>query len=379
MITFLSIRNNRRGHQYDERQPGVVLRFSRARAEVQAKGAMRQILRRLLGGIKPRPPPLRAEVKPRASSDSRPDFAELSRICKLERPAESPSDPRQAEDDAALADQVLAHYQENRPGPESMPSLSLQILNLVAAPSVDAQKLAALVAQDPALAANVVRVANSVLHKGVSEIETVRDAVARLGLAEVGRLAGAVSARSLFNPKLRAQFASFDNHFRRLFQDALVAAIAASWLAMRKPAVNSGRAYLGGLLHDIGKTITLRSIAALAAEHEISPRPGSVPRVIEQLHCTIGEDAARSWGLPGFLVRLIAHHHDGLVEAEEVVDLAAVRLVSALRALKLADPHQPNADRELVESAQVLGVTPFEVRALDAELLVFAARAQSLA
>ncbi|HEX4386289.1 MAG TPA: HDOD domain-containing protein [Myxococcales bacterium] len=318
-------------------------------------------------------------MKPQASSHPSPDFAELARICKLERTAEPPPGPRQAEEDAALADQVLAHYEANRPGPESMPSLSLQILNLVAAPTVDAQKLATLVAQDPALAANVVRVANSVLHKGVSEIETVRDAVARLGLDEVGRLAGAVSARSLFNPRLRAQFASFDTHFRRLFEDALIAAIAASWLAMRKPAVNSGRAYLGGLLHDIGKTIALRSVAALAAERTISPRPGSVPRVIEQLHCTIGEDAARGWGLPAFLVRMIAHHHDGLVETAEIIDLGAIRLVSALRALKLRDPHQPNADRELVESTQLLEVTAFELRALDAELPVFAARAQSLA
>jgi len=64
--------------------------------------------------------------------------------------------------------------------------------------------------------------------------------------------------------------------------------------------------------------------------------------------------------------------------AEEVVDLSAVRLVSALRALKTRDPHQPLADRELVESAQVLGVDPFELRALGAELLVFNQRAASL-
>jgi HD-like signal output (HDOD) protein len=103
-----------------------------------------------------------------------------------------------------------------------------------------------------------------------------------------------------------------------------------------------------------------------------------VERVLEQLHCTIGEDAARGWALPGFLVRLIAHHHDGLVAAEEVIDLSAVRLVSALRAVKLKHAWT-GAEKELMESAQVLGVNPLELRALDAELAVFAARAQSLA
>jgi HD-like signal output (HDOD) protein len=171
-------------------------------------------------------------------------------VCKLQLPEPS---PEQSPEEAALADEILAHSQQHRPGPESMPALSLQILNLMAAPSVDAQKLARLVSQDPALAASVVRVANSVLHKGLSDIETVRDAIARLGLEEVARLASAASARSLFNPKLRAQFAAWQPHFQRLFQESLTAAMAASWLALRRPALSPGRVYLGGLLHDLGR------------------------------------------------------------------------------------------------------------------------------
>jgi HD-like signal output (HDOD) protein len=333
---------------------------------------MLQHLRRMLR--RHTPSPARVQASPKA--EQRPaDFAALARVCKLQRPEPLPAD---ATYDATLADQILTHYQVNRPGPESMPALSLQILYLVAAPSMDAQKLATLVSQDPALAANVVRVANSALHKGLSDIGTVRDAIARLGLEEVARLASAVAARSLFNPKLRGQFAAFDAQFKRLFQDALASATAASWLAMRKPAASSGRVYLGGLLHDIGKTIALRSVAALAAEGKIQPRPAAVQRVLEQLHTVVGEDAIRAWALPAFLVHLAAHHHDGQVAAEEVVDLSAVRLVSALRALKTRDPHQPGADRELVESAHVLGVDPFELRALDAELFVFNARAASI-
>ena len=335
---------------------------------------MLNLLRRMLRRPTPSPAMVRPATSPKPEQVPA-DFAAFARVCKLQPPEPLPA---LSQDDAALADEILAHYQANRPGPESLPALSLQILNLIAAPSIDAQKLAALVSQDPALAANVVRVANTAFHKGVSDIETVRDAIARLGLEEVGRLASAVSARSLFNPKLRAQFVSFDTHLKRLFQDALTAAMAASWLAMRKPAANSGRVYLGGLLHDIGKTIALRSVAALAAEGKIKPPPGSISRVIEQLHTIVGEDAVRGWSMPAYLTQMVAHHHDGEVAAEEVVDLSAVRLVSALRALKTRDPHQPLADRELVESAQVLGVDPFELRALGAELLVFNQRAASL-
>jgi HD-like signal output (HDOD) protein len=339
---------------------------------------MLRLLRRILARAKALPVAGRT-VSNALTGQPPTDFAAFARVCKLQAAEPLPLDARDSLEDAVLGDQILAHYQLNRPGPESMPALSLQILNLVAAPSMDAQRLAALVSQDPALAANVLRMANSALYRSVSEIGTVRDAIARLGFEEVARLAGGVAARSLFNPRLRAQFASFDTHFKRLFQDALTAAMAASWLAMRKPAANSGRVYLGGLLHEVGKTIALRSVAALVAEGKIAPRPGAVPRILEQLHLAVGEDAMRAWSMPGFLVHMAAHHRDGEVEAEEVVDLSVVRLVSALRALRARDPHQQHAHLQLVQSAQVLGVNPFELRALDAELQVFAARSATLA
>ena len=306
------------------------------------------------------------------------DFETFACLLKLARAVEEiPSEAVQREE-SALAEAIVEHYLAHRPGPESFPALSLQVINLVAAPSVDSQKLGQLVSQDPALATSVLRVANSPLYKGISKIETVRGAIARLGLAEVARIASAASARSLFSPRLRTQFATLEPYFSALFQEAVTIALGASWLAMRKRQARADRAYLGGLLHDVGKSIALRSLAALIADGKVQLNAALLPRVLEQVHVLIGEDAHKNWSLPPFLVQVAAHHHDGQGQAEEMIDLSVVRLCSALRALRTQVKERPGAAAELVESAQLLEVDPYELRALDAELHLCSARAANL-
>jgi hypothetical protein len=71
------------------------------------------------------------------------------------------------------------------------------------------------------------------------EIETVRDAITRLGLNEVGRVAGVVSARTLFNPRMRAEQAVFGSRWNALFPrevDELVASNGRGELASRLDA-----------------------------------------------------------------------------------------------------------------------------------------------
>jgi HD-like signal output (HDOD) protein len=309
-------------------------------------------------------------------------FEALASLLKLEvaAPVEVPEAERAADD--ALASAVVEHYLAHKPGPESFPGLSLQVLNLVAAPSVDLHKLAGLIARDPALSASLLRVANSTLYRGVSATETVRDALARLGLQEVARVASVVSARSLFNPRLRAHFASLEPHFSALFQDAIACALASSATALRLPPAHADRAWLGGLLHDVGKSIALHSICALIEVAKVHPGGATkdrIGRVLESVHLEIGEDVHRAWALPDYLVRLATHHHDAAVPEEDTRELHVVRLISALRDLRTAPSLQARAARELVESAAVLEIDPFELRAIDTELRALSIRASALA
>ena len=359
MLTFLrELVNGRRG--------------AKSRAAVRSKQ---------LAPIKlvPAPAPPPPEAAPIPGADP---FAPFGEALKLALPPVLELSPAESDQDQAAAEVVRAHFAANQPGPESFPALSLRVLTLLANPEVDIGELSRVISQDPAIAANVLRVANSAMYRGSRESQSVREAVARLGTQELARVAGVVSARSLFNPKVRNEHAALAPIFYQLFQNAVATALGASWLAMQKKPARSDRAWLGGLLHDVGKSIALRSVAALNAQGklQLAATDPRLLRVLDLVHTQIGEAVHVKWALPAFLIAACAHHHDQSVPAlPENADLHAVRLVSALRLLRTGQAPRRRALAEVAGSALALSVSSPELRALDAQLVVFGGKAVSLA
>lgn len=324
----------------------------------------------------PAPPPPR-DAPPTSAEPDDPftPFAHALGV-ELPAPAPAPEEPEPDAEDVRLAERVLEHFRKNRPGPASAPSLSLRLLNLVASQHAEVGEMVRLVSADAALTAGVLTVANSAVYRGVDEIDTVRAAVVRLGLDEVARVAGAVSARSLFNPRLKAELATHGARFSALFHRALTVATGAAMLTLGRRDGRSDRAYLGGILFDVGKSVALRSLAALEGAAEgLAADPARVDRVLEQVHLEVGGECHQEWNLPRYLTVIAVRHHDREIPADpDFVDLHAVRLCGALLDLRLpALAHR--AAREVPQSATALGLGPPAVRALDAELRRAAARA----
>ena len=348
-------------------------------------------LRRLFGrgepldappvNIAPAPAPARAAV---AAPPAGPDlelveagppsdpFTPFARALGLPVPAApAPLDEAEELAELELATRILDHCRRNKLGPASAPTLSLRILNLVATPDVEVTELARTIAADPALSAGLLNVANSAYYRGLSEIETIRDAITRLGFDEVGRVAGALSAKSLFNPKLRQELAAFGPHFSALYKRAITVAIGAAALAMRCRGARSDRAYLGGMLHDVGRTVALRAVSTLTLEGGLvlgaaEPRLG---RLIDRVHVEVGGEVHQEWQLPLYLTVLAVRHHDAEIPSDaDFVDLHVVRLTAAVHDLGADPAAARRAADEIVQSAGALRLDPNGVRALAAEL-----------
>jgi putative nucleotidyltransferase with HDIG domain len=272
-------------------------------------------------------------------------------------------------DEAATARAVAAHFEAHRPGPASFPAVALNILELVREPKVDAAALARTIELDVALSAGVLALANSAVFRGVSKVETLRDAVARLGLSEVAHLATALSTRSLYRG-MRAELELFGPVWNRLFYHAATVARAGADLARGRKLGDPDRVFLGGMLHDVGKSLALRSLGALLLEGRI-PRheAASVERILHHLHVPLGAEAHREWGLPEGLTAIAGRHHlPELGSGPELAELHVVRLSSALELLRVAPGASPSAPSEAVGSARALGLGPARVRALRAAL-----------
>lgn len=305
-------------------------------------------LKRLFGLA---PPPAPAPVAPAAAAPevaSRDGGARDAEEPALPPPPETleealglvflPQPPPQEVDAAQVARLVAAvldHFGRNHPDPASFPAVAAQVLDVVEDPRTGARELSRIIMNDPAITARVLQVANSAYYRRLQEVETIGAAVTLLGAREVGSLAAAVASKSLFEPQTVAELEMFGARFTRLYHRAMTTAYTASYYAIARHVGRSDESFLGGMLHDIGRAIALRSIASLiTTRHKAVPTPLPEPlidAVLERVHVRIATDATTSWRLPRYLVTICERQHEPDLPAQpDLRILHLVRLVSGL-------------------------------------------------
>jgi putative nucleotidyltransferase with HDIG domain len=271
-------------------------------------------------------------------------------------------------DEARAGELVLAHFALNHPGPASFPSISLRILELVRYPDVNLNELAKYIRMDGALATSLLALANSAVYRGVKRIDSVKDAMARIGLGEVAKLTAAISTRSLFGAEETSEFRRFAPIWQDLFFHAATVARAAAELSRRLEAgQGSEQVFTAGLLHDVGKSIALRSLAALEAGGKLGTLDDpAVRRILHRVHVPVGVEMQRKvWNLPALFCDAAAHHHDGAVPAgPSAVTVQLVRLVSASDLLRAEPDLCASAPAEILAAARALGLSPARVAAV---------------
>ncbi len=116
---------------------------------------------------------------------------------------------------------------------------------------------------DPALAARVIRISNSVVFGGGGRIGSVDDAVNRVGFGELLRLVGVATAANLVDRAL----VNYGLDADKLRESLLLHALAAEAVGMFAE-VDVRTAYAGGLLRAIGMMVLDRAARGRVAEGE---------------------------------------------------------------------------------------------------------------
>ena len=130
-----------------------------------------------------------------------------------------------------------------------LPQVAAQVLRLSADPEATAGDFQRVIALDPALAGQVLRISNSTAFGMMREVTTLTQAITTLGVSALKSVVLASSARNLYR---RGTVGSEE---RLLWEHALVTAMASRAFAERLGLPQTEEAFVGGLLHDIGKSV----------------------------------------------------------------------------------------------------------------------------
>ena len=192
----------------------------------------------------------------------------------------------------------------------AFPSTALQVVEAAQQNTPNDAELIRLINQDAALTAHLLRIANSAYYHRGNEVTTIREAVTRLGFRDLADVACSAAAVALLTDPLQEAGAAFVAQRRQLAVHYLACALGASWYAMEQHR-NSQRAYLDGLLHDVGKGRALMALATLCTNGELLPSEvdAAIPLVLEATHIELGVSMAKAWKLPEHVVVACAQHH----------------------------------------------------------------------
>jgi HD-like signal output (HDOD) protein len=173
-----------------------------------------------------------------------------------------------------------------------LPEVAVKVVRTGTRDSSNAQQLSDIIASDPTLTMYVLRIAASAANRAATPIASLPHAVAWLGFDEVANIAFtlALQGRMLDVPGQQRKA-------RRLWRHSLASALWSRQVALTA-AREAGLSYLCGLLHDIGKAVTLGAAHDLARQSAATLSGEDYDRLVGTFHREVTVRVVEAWHLP---------------------------------------------------------------------------------
>ena len=206
-----------------------------------------------------------------------------------------------------------------------LPNVVMQVLALTEDFNASARDYERLIMQDAALAAKILRTANSSYFGGCGQITTLRRALAQVGNNTLRSMCLTVSLQSALSSKNLNK--AFNPQY--FWLHSLGVACAAKILACLARDSRAEEAFVAGLVHDIGK-LALCMFLPVEATHvyelmqacKITQYEAEM-QFLGVTHQDIGRMAAERWQLPEAYLMPIAKHHTPAEDCDEIDPLTA--------------------------------------------------------
>ena len=213
----------------------------------------------------------------------------------------------------------------------STPRIYTMLVEQLSKSETSLDEVVEILKQDPAMCAKVLQMVRSAFFGTQMETVRIEDAVARLGfnvIKSVALTAGVFAAFKQAEPIPNFSVGAEQQH-------SLLVARAAQNIV--KGSAVADDAFMGGMLHDVGKLVLAsrkpkvlrRMLEQAREEHRMLP---DVER--QSLHATHAEMGAYLlgiWGLPCTVVEAVAYHHNPSGLSHPKLDsVAAVHIANAL-------------------------------------------------
>jgi HD-like signal output (HDOD) protein len=193
----------------------------------------------------------------------------------------------------------------------ALPATTVRLMELLDDATVGADAVLDVIATDPSLTANLLKLSNSAYYGLRRQVGSAREALVRLGNRTVVNLAFATSMGDI----LRGPLGSYRLGRRELWHHSLGTALGAAYLGAvagdgtSRDRATGDRAFTAGLVHDIGKLLLNEPLK----EHLLQLPPGvtdaallaAETEILGFNHAQAGAALGEAWNFPPSLVAVI--------------------------------------------------------------------------
>jgi len=203
------------------------------------------------------------------------------------------------EDDIDVNSQLMfrlyTEYMNGNLNLSSLPELAIRVRRAVQDTDMSAHDIATIIQSDPAITGQIINISNSPLYRTSTHINDCQSAITRIGLENTRDIVTSLSIRQLFKPKTKTVAREMSALWKHSTHVAAISAV----IAEKIPAINSDRALLAGLTHDIG----VLAILSYAEQFpDLIQNRKTLSDAIHKMGAQMGALVLRYWSMPSDLV-----------------------------------------------------------------------------
>ncbi len=211
----------------------------------------------------------------------------------------------------------------------TLPAIALKVRKAADDPDINLHAMGDVVGQDPSLTARMIKIANSAYMGRTVKVNSINQAVTRIGLRQIKNIATALAMEQLFVSKNEV----VGQYMKREWTNT-VNVVANSMAALqmyvartKKRDMSLDTITLTALVHNIG---VLPILTEAERHEEVFANPTFLDVAIEKLSGQIGGSIMREWGFGNEFVNVAENWRDLAVIPDNLAYIDFVRIGAAL-------------------------------------------------
>ncbi len=250
------------------------------------------------------------EVEKEAGKQFDPELVkEFVQFLKLEDASESAAQRDESEDkkDAIqkTINSIIVRLKKGKISLPSLPKVVEDVQKAIDNPITTTDDIAKLIETDSVISLRLISIANSPVYRGTDKIQTVSQAVPRLGLKQTKGVVVAIANKGIY----QTDNEEFKGILQKMWLHALACAYASRMIGVEIKEENVDDLFMMGLVHDIGKVLLFKPLTDLMDKTK-SITMDDIMEGSREVHCGLGSALLEKLGFLDSSVRAAKMHND---------------------------------------------------------------------